>query len=1313
MPLALPSLRFQPEFYSGGVSRFHLPLLYDLVTLRQPVRIVTLGFGDGQPHFTFCQALREHAIGGHCLTIRRDLPNENAQDDEAWQKAIADSAGFYRDVATLIAGNPTEFALEQAAGSIDLLFLDDCDSYEIARDELYAWLPKLAPAGLVLFHGLALKRAQPPRLAWEQIFQNKPTAEFPAGIGLGLAGDTAASSPWLARIFAAAEEREELAAFYCASAARIDAESRAREAERRNITLELQQVWLDTVLTDRWKAQEVMDEQMSEMNERARAFGELHQDRVKAQLILDTQSEQLKQWVGKSEALSTENKKLKTQIAADKKLIAAAKKSCRNRVRCFGVTPEEAKAEKRSIPERIVRELRRLPRNLSRAKSTPAPVGKPKAASDAPIDRYADWIAAHEPDAAGLDEQRHACSTWKDQPRISLLLPTFNPPAVFLEQLIASLEVQTYANFEICIADGGSESATKERLQRWQETESRLRLDFLPRNLGVAENTNRALALANGEFFACIDQDDLLAPFALYALAHAIVRHTETDIFYSDEDRLTTEGQRHAPFFKPEWNPEYLLSSMYLGHLTAYRRELVDRVGAFRKEFDLSQDYDFALRATEKAHAIFHVPQVLYHWREHAGSGSAGGKPQARATNLAALGAAMQRRGLDAEIIEYPAANRARLKILEWPRVSIIVPTDSMDRARACLEQLPQTTVYPNYEIVLVTNGGIVDSVETSAPQRPNVRFVRYDQPFNFSAKSNLGAHAATGSRFIFFNDDVESAQPDWIQNLIEPLENPEVGAVAPKLLYATGKIQHAGLVTGVRELVGTACHQWPADSTDYINFAQSMRDVSALSAACLAMRRADFFAVGEFDAVNTPIAHSDLDLCFKVRAAGMRCVYTPFATMTHRGHASIGAVEEEEKTPPRETASIYLLQRWPEYACHDPYFPDNMRDWLYADSPTPIRFWAPKNPEKNALVKSRALLFVSHDLSWSGAPLILLEMARWCRERSFFIVVMSPNDGPLREEFVLAGVPVLADPLIQQGHESFGRFAREFDCVVASTIFGAPVVRAAKEAGIPHLWWIHEGRVAGHYLGEDATLRLALREADLVVTPDTVSSQVYQPFTEHPIRVLPYGIPDPARGRARAVERKPGPINFLLLGTIEQRKGQRVLLEALTKLPADVARETRFQIVGRPHEMVIAAEVRAAAANNPQLTYGESVTHAIALDLIRATDVMVSCSWDETGPLILMEALALGKPILSTTVGAVAECLTNEEGGLFFPPGDATALAAALIRLVREPELLKRLRGRARPSYEQHFAFARFGEEFEALAEESIASSGAARARA
>src|SRR5437762_1172651 len=238
---------------------------------------------------------------------------------------------------------------------------------------------------------------------------------------------------------------------------------------------------------------------------------------------------------------------------------------------------------------------------------------------------------------------------------------------------------------------------------------------------------------------------------------------------------------------------------MYTGHLSAYRRSFALCLGGLRKEFDLSQDYDFALRASERAREIVHIPHVLYHWREHPASGAAGGKPYARQSNLAALADAVKRRGLDAEVLEYPTANRVRMRLRNSSRVSVIIPTDSPIRLQNCVRDLPHASGYSAIEYVIVTNSTLINGLRASKDPLPaQIRFVAFDEPFNFSAKCNLGAKEATGERLIFLNDDVESNQRDWIENIIEPLENDEIGAVSPKLLYATGRIQHAGLVTGV-----------------------------------------------------------------------------------------------------------------------------------------------------------------------------------------------------------------------------------------------------------------------------------------------------------------------------------------------------------------------------------------------------------------------------------------------------------------------------------------------------------------------------------
>lgn len=1283
----LPSLyEFMPKFYGGGPIRFYLPLLYDLVAIEKPKLIVTIGFGEGEAFFTLCQAAREKRINCRSVAIHRQEGQES--DDAIWQAGRAYGEEFYGEAAQFLAGEPADLAKNFANNDVDLLLIDDCDSGSIIRKELAAWKSKLGSDAIVVLHGLGFERDDAPLRAWTEFISQRSHTEFHEGIGLGvaLAGKPPKTESLLqTQLFSGDPVFAEI---YYLAADRIDAQARVARAELETAGFQSRQIWLDSVLGDRWKAQEIMDYQLRVISDWQNKFDSLHRDREKAQEIMDAQAEQLM-------ALRWEVRDLKQQIKEQKKTLREPK-------------------VKRPIPEKIVRELRRLPRNfrrifLPRTKAAPSKQSAPPPVAD-PVERYAAWFREREPDADGLDEQRRVARSWVSRPKVSLLLPVHNTPPNFLDEMLASVCGQTYDNWEVCLVDGGSDnSETLEVLKRWEVREERFHILYSPRNLGIAENTNRALELATGDFMACVDHDDLLAPFALYELAKAIRESPDTQIFYSDEDRWSEKGMRHSPFFKPEWSPELLQSFMYLGHLTAYRRDLIAIVGGFRKEFDLSQDYDFALRATERAGAIQYIPHVLYHWREHAASGNLGGKPEARQTNLAALRDAMQRRGLNAEVLEYPTANRARMKITNWPRVSIIIPTDSASRAEACLRELSQRTEYPASEIVLVTNSALIAAVSKKLPVGANVRFVAFDQPFNFSAKCNRGARAASGERFIFFNDDVESGQRDWIQNLIEPLENSEVGAVAPKMIYGNGKIQHAGLVMGVRGLIGTAFHQWNADSVDYFNLAQSMRNVSVLSGACLAMRREDFFRLGEFDETNTPISHSDTDLCFKIRQDGMRCVYTPFVTMIHRGNVSIGSSGEKAKALPRDKSSIFLLKRWADFTCRDPYYPENMRDWLYADSPTPIRMFAPEFSP--AHTSSRDLLFVSHDLSWSGAPIILLHAAKWCQEHGVFVVVMSPEDGPLREKFVEAGIPLIVDPLVATGHESFTTFARSFDCLVASTIFGAPAIGAAQRRAIPHIWWIHEGLVGEHYLRRDAKLRTTVGLAELIVTPDKHSSSIYQPFASRPIRRLLYGIPDvaPKFGLPRA--RAAGPLRFLLLGTIEHRKGQEIFLEALRKLPQNVLERAYFQIVGRPNDLKITREIEAAvAAACSSLTFRSYVAHDDALALIRDADVMVSASWDETGPITLIEGMALAKAILSTSVGAVGEKLVSEEDGLLFKPGDAERLARGIERLVREPGLLEKLGRNSRKAYEKYFTLDRFGEDFLKLVEEAISSAQSQR---
>jgi GT2 family glycosyltransferase len=1320
----LPRLReFQPKFYSGGATCFHLPLLYDLVAEVKPKRAVALGFDEGQAFFTLCQAANEQGIDGECVAVRREHPGEAEEDDAAWAEGRDYGEEFYGRRVRFFSNSSAAVA-EIAEGSVDLLLLDDSDSGDEIREDLSAWESKLAPGAIVLLHGLGLERPDAPRKVWDEWVAERPHAVYSDGLGLGIAQQGGnATSPLLLKA-------SEFAEVYALAAERIDASVRAADAEKKTAAFETRQVWLDSLLTDRRKVQEIMDHQarviaslegqigslngriellLAAQEEQRGHFENLRRDRAKAQLIMDGQHEQLKHWIAQFDAMNTKAETLKAQLKDHKAILKAAKAACRRKGRCFQI--ETGPKVRRPFGEKIARELRRLPRNLGigrKQKAAPAPPKVETApAPSRPRDRYEAWIVEHEPDAAALEKQRRLSKNLSTQVKISLLAPVHNTPAKFLEEMFASVVAQTYDNWQLFVVDAASDRAeTIGALRQWETRDERIRVERLSENFGIAENTNRALRLATGDFIACLDHDDVLAPFALYELARAALEFPGADVFYSDEDRLSAQGKRHAPFFKPRWDPELLCGSMYIGHLSAYRRSLALELGGFRKEFDLSQDYDFALRATERARAIQHIPRVLYHWREHPASGSAGGKPGARRTNLAALADAMRRRNLPADILEYATANRARLKIERWPRVSIIIPTDSPTRAQACLQELPRQTKYADLEIVLVTNSQLAESLKFLEAEGASIRLVPYDKPFNFSDKCNVGAQSATGDRLIFFNDDVETGQADWIQNVIEPLENLEVGAVAPKLLYEDGKIQHAGLVMGVRGLAGTAFHQRPADSTEHFNLAQTQRDVAALSAACLAMRREDFFRVGGFDVVNTPIAHSDMDLCFKVREAGLRCVYTPYATLRHTGHASIGIAESriEKQKRLRDKASIFLLKRWAGYTTCDPYFTDNMRDWLHTDSPTPIRMSGRNDP--NAVIETSAdLLFVSHDLSLSGAPMMLFHAAVWCKRSGFFVTVMAPEDGPLRAKFEAEGIPLIVDPLVETEHESFAAFARHFDCVVANTIRTSAVVRALKNEDVPVVWWLHEpGSVGEHYLREEPKLRAAMPIADLLLAPSEQTASVYRPYTESPVKCLLNAIPD--LGVESLAGTAASYLRFLLLASVEPRKGQDVFVKALAQLPAEIRKAARFEIAGRILDPDFWPTFESIAQRIENLTVTGAVSHADAVAKLRGADIIVSPSRDEAMPTVtILEAMSIGKAIITTTVGGAAESFTDGENALLVRPEAPEELAAAIRRLIETPALVGALGRKARQTYEENFTIERFGAEFAGLITETISA--------
>jgi GT2 family glycosyltransferase len=549
--------------------------------------------------------------------------------------------------------------------------------------------------------------------------------------------------------------------------------------------------------------------------------------------------------------------------------------------------------------------------------------------ADLHADLYQRWLSANTLSETDLAQMRAAVTTLSDQPKVSVVTPVYNTDPRWLRACIESVKRQVYPNWELCLCDDGSTLEATRAVLREYESDPRIRVTYLEKNSQISIASNAALALATGEFVGLLDHDDEYTPDALYHVVTHLNEHRDADIVYSDEDKLDLAGARCDPYFKPDWSPEHFLSCMYTPHLVVARKALIDAVGGFRVGYEGAQDYDLFLRMSERTSRIDHLPRILYHWRKLPQSAASTGdaKPWALDAGRRALEDAMRRRGADAEVLPGAAQGlfRVRFRIQGDPLVSLIIPTTGkprqvggsrVDTLRTLVRSVRQKTSYPNYEFVIIADEGEVTPEVRRALEGSSHRIIPYDAdgPFNFSHKMNVGASHARGTHLLLLNDDVEVIASDWMSAMLEYSQQPEIGAVGAKLLYPDGRLQHIGIVLGVGGGAGHAFHQHAGASPGYASSAVSVRNYSAVTAACLMTRRDAFELVGGFDE-QLAVDFNDVDYCLRLRRAGYRIVFTPFATLYHHESASFGPRTQNVK-------EVELMKsRWADVMECDPYY--------------------------------------------------------------------------------------------------------------------------------------------------------------------------------------------------------------------------------------------------------------------------------------------------------------------------------------------------------------------------------------------------------
>ncbi len=553
---------------------------------------------------------------------------------------------------------------------------------------------------------------------------------------------------------------------------------------------------------------------------------------------------------------------------------------------------------------------------------------------------YVEWVKRYDTltDADRAAIRRHI-ERLSYKPLISLIMPTYNSPEKWLRLAIESVRKQLYPSWELCLADDGSSKAhVREILQDYQAHDSRIKVVLRKDSGHISVASNTAIEMATGEFVALLDHDDELSEHALYMVAVELNAHKDADLIYSDEDKIDKKGRRYDPYFKPDWNPALFLAQNYLCHLVVCRTRIVKALAGFREGYEGSQDWDLTMRISERIPAdhIRHIPHILYHWRAIPGSAAfrTDEKKYIREAQRRTLESHFDRIGLKVTIL--PAAGnywRTKYSLPITPLVTLIIPTrNGFELLQRCVESIYHKTTYANFELIIVDNQS--DDAATlnylaALERERGVKVLRYDAPFNFSAINNFAVQHARGEIIGLMNNDLEVITPDWLEEMVSLAIQPETGAIGAMLYYPDNRIQHAGVILGIGVgapgVAGHAYKTHPRGCAGQAFRALLCQNLSAVTAACLVVRRQLFEEVGGLNETDIAIAFNDIDLCLRIRERGYRNLWTPYAELYHQESASRGYEDTAEKKIRFEREHKYMTRRWGKILLNDPAYNPNL----------------------------------------------------------------------------------------------------------------------------------------------------------------------------------------------------------------------------------------------------------------------------------------------------------------------------------------------------------------------------------------------------
>ena len=926
----LKAASFSPRSQESPLAWMgHIPFAAWLIPHVRPRTLVELGTHSGNSYFAMCQAVAECGLDTQCYAVDTWRGDEHAgqYDDTVYQAVSKHNTECYAAFSTLMRMTFDEASERFAEGSVELLHIDGMHTYEAVSHDFETWKPKLAPGAIVLFHDTQVReRDFGVWKFWQEITQLYPRhMEFIHSNGLGVVqmpGRHAAHLPGLDSSEAGSQMVEYFAQLGTAICMR-------HELKQLNNNLSEHRRHLEALVAENGKR----DSDIAQLN------GQLSVVRRERDRLRD-------------EYLSITNStvwRLTAPVRGSVIAIRALTGYVRHLGRVYssrGGVSGLLKTVSALYSEHGIAGLRY---GVNRIRAIISETPEQRARND-----YSSWIRDYDTLTEDkIQALRAVDDQMTERPVISLIVPVFNPNIGWLEEAIQSVQDQLYPNWELCIADDHStDPQVRPFLERKIQMDRRIQVVFRDFNGHISAASNSALGIASGDWVALLDQDDLLTKDALLRVVQAINRNPEARLIYSDEDKIDQKGNRFGPYFKPDWNRYLFYSQNLITHLGVYKHSIVERIGGFRKRSDGAQDYDLALRFIEQVESrqIVHIPRILYHWRAHLTSTAShiDAKSYAVEAGQTAIQQHFDRLGIDAEVTPHRSGFRVQYALPSPPpKVSLVILTrDGLDYLRRCVDSILQKTEYSNWDLIIVDNGTAdpecLSYLRGLERDHEFIEVIEDQREFYFSALNNLAVDHCDSELVALLNNDVEVIDRDWLCELVALACQPDIGAVGPKLLYPNNTVQHAGIVLGLGGAAGHVHQFMKADQPGYAGRLSLINEYSALTGACLVVRRALYKQVGGLDADNFAVAFNDVDFCLKLRELGYRNVYTPHAALYHHESVSRGYEDTPEKQARFEMEKQRLKIKWAGYMAHDPAYNPN----LTADFSDFSLAWPPRHTE-------------------------------------------------------------------------------------------------------------------------------------------------------------------------------------------------------------------------------------------------------------------------------------------------------------------------------------------------------------------------------